>query len=316
VRWHVNGVQYTQGLVTASFTLTEDTTCIAEYEAPYLLDVQSTPVVGVDITGGTVEQTGTTNYQVSLAQDTSVSLTAPLVFNSGGQDYQFVRWTVNGYNVTAGLQTINFTLSTNVTCIAQYLRPVLTVMSGPPPSVGITGTVPGTTTYAQQLDYNTWVVLTAPGATRYNSIDYVFTRWWIGGTAITQGLSTINFLLTANTTCYAEYSGTSGTFFRTGVSRSSLSSALAIDGPPEVMSGESATYRALLSGADGKKQEVTLTSRWRVSDDTWCTVSQGVLAVAGDLSADTSVVLTASYVDEDGAAHEASVNVLLTPQDL
>jgi hypothetical protein len=83
------------------------------------LVVQSTPVVGVDITGTVA---GTTNYSatVAICPVTEVSLTAPSAVASGGLEYVLIRWTVNGVEQPAGEATVTFAMTADTTAVAAY----------------------------------------------------------------------------------------------------------------------------------------------------------------------------------------------------
>ena len=81
------------------------------------LNVQSTPVTGVSITG---TPSGTTNYSEELDYNSSVGLTAPATFADGGIDYVFVRWTLNGVNQPDDETALGFDITEDTTAVAVY----------------------------------------------------------------------------------------------------------------------------------------------------------------------------------------------------
>jgi serine protease len=205
-RWVIGGTGQTAGLRTVSTTLNADTTAVAEYTIiKRTLTVQSTPVTGITITG-TNGSGETTNYTVSLDDETSLTLTAPAAFANGQTDYTFVRWVLDGTNQTDGLRTLAITMSANHTAVAEYVRVTrtLTVQSTPITGVVITG-AGGTTNYTVSVPDNGQASLTAPASVSKNNVDYTFSRWVIGGTGQTAGLRTVSTTLNADVTAVAEY---------------------------------------------------------------------------------------------------------------
>ncbi len=81
---------------------------------PLTLDVDSTPITGVAITGTPV---GTTDYEAYLAPDAAVTLQA-LAKGAGG--YVFLRWGLDGAYKTCGDRTLKFSINHNSTATASY----------------------------------------------------------------------------------------------------------------------------------------------------------------------------------------------------
>ena len=92
------------------------------------LNVQSTPVRGVAITGSPA---GRTNYSAQLTQDASVSLWAPAKVTTSGLPYLFYRWTLNGVAKTTGQRRLSFAIAQNSTAVAAYRRVRRLTISGP-----------------------------------------------------------------------------------------------------------------------------------------------------------------------------------------
>ncbi len=150
--------------------------------APHQLDVQSTPVTGVAITGSPA---GTTNYSQLLEDNTPVTLTAAA---TASNEYVFDHWTVNGTDESAGQLALSFNIGEPTTAVAAYAeKPRLAVTSSPLTGVSITGTSAGTTNYSAELDVNTQVTLTAPAtAVDDHGDQYVFKGWSYNGGAFTK----------------------------------------------------------------------------------------------------------------------------------
>jgi hypothetical protein len=105
-QWTLNGVAQTAGQQALTFTMTADTTAVAQYTQNNLtLAVQSTPPTGLSI-GSSTGDGGTTNYTVAnLALGTSLNLAAPATDPTG---YTFSQWTLNGAAQTAGQKSVTF----------------------------------------------------------------------------------------------------------------------------------------------------------------------------------------------------------------
>jgi hypothetical protein len=126
-RWTLNGTPQTQGQLTLNFSINAPmTTVVAEYSVvTRTLTVQSTPITGAAITGS---NPGTTNYSQQVAEDSAVSLTAPLTFTSGGTVCSFQQWTLNGTPQTPGHVTLSFNINVEPTiAVAGYLMAVVCV---------------------------------------------------------------------------------------------------------------------------------------------------------------------------------------------
>ena len=106
-----------EGQTSVSFTVNEAITAVAEYAVTQrALDVESTPITGVDIAGNPAAAEGTTDYSVQLDDNSEVRLTAPDTFS----DYRFIRWVVNGANQPDGQTTIIFNININTRAEAVY----------------------------------------------------------------------------------------------------------------------------------------------------------------------------------------------------
>lgn len=83
----------------------------------HTLRVQSTPITSVIVSGA---QGGVTDYMLQCDADSQVSLMATSPVPSGGLDYQFVRWLLNGGSQPDGQTSLSFHISSDATAIAVY----------------------------------------------------------------------------------------------------------------------------------------------------------------------------------------------------
>ena len=206
IRWQLNGADQPDGQTTLAFNMAAETTAIAVYGLTRTLNVQSTPVTGIAITS-TSGHGDTTNYNVTMADGTAVSLTAPGAHSDGDADYEFVRWTLNGVDQPGGQALLEFSIDADTTAVAVYQRVqrTVTVESTPVTGVGITGTPAGTTDYTADVDDNSEVTLTAPDTFAAADVDYEFTHWNVAGADQTAGEATTTFTINTNTTAIANY---------------------------------------------------------------------------------------------------------------
>jgi DNA-binding beta-propeller fold protein YncE len=211
-QWTLNDAAQTAGLKSITFTMTADTTAVAQYTPNlYTLSVQSTPPTAIIINSDTGES-GTTNYTVpSVAYGTSVDLTAPATDPTG---YTFSEWTVNGTAQSSGQKAITFTMTGAMTAVAQYtpITYALTVQTSPAGIViAITSNTgdSGTTNYTvPSVGYGTSVNLQAPAT---DPTGYTFSQWTVNSAAQTAGQKNITFTMPAEpTTAVAQY--TPGTY--------------------------------------------------------------------------------------------------------
>jgi hypothetical protein len=125
-QWTLNGAAQTTGQKAITFTVSSDTTAVAQYTAnTYTLAVQSTLAAGVVITSSTACG-GTTNYTVAgITYGTVVNLAAPATDPVG---YTFSQWTLTGgqqpiaFTTSADLKSITFAMSADITAQAVYVK--------------------------------------------------------------------------------------------------------------------------------------------------------------------------------------------------
>jgi hypothetical protein len=128
-QWTLNGTAQTAGQKAITFTVSSDTTAVAQYTAnAYTLTVQSAPATGVVITSS-IADSGTTNYTApGITYGTIVSLAAPATDPVG---YTFSQWTLSGtaqaggqksiaFATSADMKSITFAMSADITAVAQY----------------------------------------------------------------------------------------------------------------------------------------------------------------------------------------------------
>jgi len=210
--WTVNGAPQPPGQLSIAFTMDLAETAVAHYtpNIGYTLSVQSTPPVGLSI-GSDTGQGGTTNYATpSVAEGTSVDLTAPATDPAG---YTFSQWTVNGAAQTPGLKSITFTMDAAVTAVARYTANIgytLSVQSTPPTGVVIASDTGqgGTTNYRKSgVAYGASVDLQAPGT---DPKGYTFSQWTVNRAAQTDGEKAITLTMDAAVTAVAHYTANVG----------------------------------------------------------------------------------------------------------
>ncbi len=208
-QWTVNGAAQSAGQKSITFTISADTTAVAQYNVQVVsntLTVQSTPPTGIAITSSNSDG-GTTNYTVpDVASGTDVNLAAPAADPAGA--YTFSQWTLNGVAQTPGQQSITFTMAAPTTAIAEYTLNTyaLTVQSTPPTGIAITSSTAdgGTTNYTvSSVAYGTSVNLAAPATDPAGA--YTFSQWTLNGVAQTPGQQSITFTMTAVATAVAQY---------------------------------------------------------------------------------------------------------------
>ena len=149
------------------------------------LVINSSPIAGISITSAT-GHSGTTNYtKTGITSGTAVSLTAPATYSN----YQFTGW--SGTGCSSSNNTVSFSITSNITCTANYKEsiPIYTL------SVTKSGTGSGTVTSnptgincgntcSASYNQDTSVTLTATP-----SSDSVFSGW--SGTCTGTGTCTV-----------------------------------------------------------------------------------------------------------------------------
>jgi len=126
LQWTLNGTSQTARQKAIAFTVSSDTTAVAQYTANiYTLIVQATPPTGIVITSSTGDS-GTTNYKApGIAYGTVVNLAAPATDPAG---YTFTQWTLTGgqqpiaFTTSADLKSITFAMSADITAQAVYVK--------------------------------------------------------------------------------------------------------------------------------------------------------------------------------------------------
>lgn len=174
--------------------------------APYVLDIKSTPEIGVLITlspnDNSSKGDGETNFKRKYNSGAEVTLTAPPSYH----EKNFITWKVD--NVDQAGQTIKVTMNHDHTAQAvyQYSTCTLTVQSSPDSGIPITVSPDdnnnigsGNTVFIRTYNSGTIVTLTAPPT--YNGKNFL--RWLIDG--LGNSNQTINVTMDTNHTVQAVY---------------------------------------------------------------------------------------------------------------
>ena len=212
LQWTVNATPQTAGLKNITFSMTANTTAVAQYTTnTYTLTVQSTPPTGLTIGSSNAGQNGTTNYTVTgVAYNTSVNLQAPVTDPAG---YTFAYWTINGAAQTPGQKSVTFMMDAAVTAVARYTSNIgytLSVQSTSPTGLSIgSGTGHGgTTNYTKTgVGNGASVNLVAPDT---DPSGYTFLQWTVNNAAQTPGQKSITFAMDAAVTAVAHYTSNTG----------------------------------------------------------------------------------------------------------
>jgi len=171
-------------------------------EEGHTLTVKSVPVSGIAITTLSSKANGTTEY--SIVCSGSVRLYAPKTVAVSGDDYQFVRWEVDG---TPGTSTSSayMVMDQDHVAVAVYTERVatLTVKSLPISDVEIGGDVPGTTNYTASCDYAQPVTLVAPASVTTDKGEHPFVQWIVNGIEQPDGQATIEAAMDCTCTAIA-----------------------------------------------------------------------------------------------------------------
>ena len=171
-------------------------------KSPCFLTVHSTPITEITITGN---KPGATNYMATCTYLEPVSIAAPGSVSSGGKQYTFVRWLIDGVENPEGETSLQLTMAGNSTIVAIYETHLLTVQSAPINGVVITGDKPGTTAYAARCNDQQIVTLTAPAIASPQGVRYNFLRWIPDGEDSPVGQATIQLVMQSDRIAVAMY---------------------------------------------------------------------------------------------------------------
>ena len=161
VRWSIDSVPQTDGVLNVQVTMSTNHIVIACYEIhKYTLSIESIPS-GVGITGDYI---GTTPYSAKCTDLSMVTLTAQQAVVVNERHYNFVRWRIDAADQTPGVLSVLIRMDADRTATAVYAIQTwaLNVQSTPSSGVSITGDKPGTTPYAATCDDRQSITLTAP----------------------------------------------------------------------------------------------------------------------------------------------------------
>ncbi len=129
LRWDVNNVPQTAGVLSTTVNLAEDTAAVAVYEtAVWSLNIQSSPISGVAITS---TPAGITPYSAQVDDAAAFTLNAPATVTKSGKTWYFVCWTLNGVAQTSGVLAAPVTVLGDVTAVATYRSVKSLTISGP-----------------------------------------------------------------------------------------------------------------------------------------------------------------------------------------
>ncbi|HUW31028.1 MAG TPA: WD40 repeat domain-containing protein, partial [Planctomycetota bacterium] len=169
-----------------------------------VISVQSTPITGVAITG---DFPGTTNYEIEPDGETPAILSAPAATSSGGRQFAFAKWLIDGTEMPAGQQAVQIQMDGSHTAVAVYHVevPLLTVESSPMPGIAISGDKSGTTGYTAECAHGEVVNLAAPGTVVIDDVHYGFIRWVLDGVERDAGQSGLQVTMDADHTAAAIY---------------------------------------------------------------------------------------------------------------
>jgi alpha-tubulin suppressor-like RCC1 family protein len=190
-RWTLDGVNQPKGQVdlTVPNVKTDTRVAIAVYTVVMrALSVDSQPVRGIAVNVNGLART--TLWTNQVADNTMLTLTAPLNATVGGVAYVFDVWNVNGVDQTPGALTFNnggAAVKNDVAAIARYkyvqqsVQIQSTGVTGV--DIAVTGGWTGTATTNTTLTVNdsSSLTLTAPATQVSGSVTYYFKRWTLDG---------------------------------------------------------------------------------------------------------------------------------------
>ena len=198
--WRLNGVPQAPGNLNVQFNSAGINNAEADYITPNVtVTVNSVnPASGVNVTAAPPDNGnltgGTTSFQLTYPNLTTVTLTAPP--GAGGNGFD--RWVLGGVAQPQGQLQLKFTLGGSVGATAVYVPgvPVVVQSQNPNSGVAITASPPdaanlsgGSTSFSLNYAPNTVVTLTAPGTAGLNT----FANWTLNGVAQPAGQAQIKF---------------------------------------------------------------------------------------------------------------------------
>jgi len=175
---------------------------IVQFTFQSKLTVQSTPITGAEIEG---DYPGVTNYTAFCQFGQVVDLQAPAFTPSGGANYRFVRWKLDGKDQPLGQAALQVTMAGDHVAIASYEVRRLSVSSSPPYGIDIAGDKPGCTHYTAMCDVGQEVVLTAPVTALASGYDLRFALWRIDNVDQAQGELDVRVTMDTDHTVRAVY---------------------------------------------------------------------------------------------------------------
>jgi len=203
VRWVLDGVDQSEGAANLQITMNVNRIATANYQLlTHILAVESSPITSVSISG---TKPGTTNYAATCNDQDAVSLAAPASVSSGGRDYDFLRWTLDGADMPDGQASVSIMMDDDRTASAVYeARPWRLSVQSSIPGIPIGGNVPGVTDYSAWCKAGQAVNLLAPRSTTYQGMNYCFKRWRLDGAAMASGEQALSITMNADHTAVAE----------------------------------------------------------------------------------------------------------------
>ena len=117
-RWVVDGADQPDGMAAVQLVMDAGHTAIAVYEIETrILTVQSTPIIGIAISGS---RPGTSNYSVACQDEDTVTLAAPPDLTEAGRRYVFHQWIVDGTTQAVGQAGLELAMDAHHTAVAAY----------------------------------------------------------------------------------------------------------------------------------------------------------------------------------------------------
>ena len=204
IRWEIDGQPQPAGQLSVQFTVDHSMTAVAVYEIrKHMIAVRSEPLSGVTISG---DRGGTTDFSAMGDDQQVIGLSAPLTATVGGQEYNFVRWSLDGAHKPEGAAPLQVTMDADHTAVAAYFRTCgLAVTSSPFSGAPIVGDVPGTTNYSAAFHAPRTITLTAQPGLFIGFRGYVFIRWLIDGQPQPLRQGTVQLTIERDTAAQAVY---------------------------------------------------------------------------------------------------------------
>jgi len=203
--WMIDYIEQPAGQTTIHVTMDSDHTVIAGYELPDAkLTVSSMPITGVKIMHHVswMEEhvDGVTNYTQTWCE--SKTLRAPWSVMEGDDEYEFVRWELDGVTVADRYLWISGLGSHNAIAVYEARVPALSVSSKPMGGVIISGDLPGTTGYTAAFTRRQAFTLTAPASVATEDGEHPFLHWSVNAATQPEGQTSVE-ILTENYLCNA-----------------------------------------------------------------------------------------------------------------